>query len=71
MGKALKFSVYNKRFRKRSLFKGTVFDSHTRQSDFLGIKQGLFNRKAPDLFYDFLDACKRAWVAKIKKEDER
>jgi hypothetical protein len=31
-------------------------------------KRGI--RKAPDLFYDFLDACKRAWVAKIKKEDE-
>ncbi len=50
--------------RKRSLYKGTVYGLPTRQSDFLGIKQGLFNKGRPELFHDFLEACNRAWFAK-------
>jgi hypothetical protein len=51
--------------RKRSVFfKCYSYDSPTRSSDFLGIKQGLFNRKRPDLFYDFLEACNQAWFAR-------
>lgn len=51
--------------RKSSLFfKEYIYGSRTRPSDFLGIKQALFNRKRPELFHDFLDACDRAWFVK-------